>query len=89
MIDSTFLDGLAQRIAQILPRANEFGEDARKRVKTLLQKSFDELDLVTQDEFESQVRALQRAEERIAELELLVGELERRLAKDPGSDPGA
>ena len=79
MLDKRFLDDLNNKIAQLLPRAGELGEDVRTALKQLLQKSFSELNILTQDEFDSRLRALERAEQRIAELEQGMQELEQRL----------
>ena len=79
MLDKQFLDDLNNKIAQLLPRAGELGEDVRTALKQLLQKSFSELNILTQDEFDSRLRALERAEQRIAELEQGMQELEQRL----------
>jgi len=78
MLDREFLESLSARISQLLPRAGELGVDARRHIRELLQKSFNELNLLTQEEFASRVRALERAEARITELEQRVRELEEQ-----------
>jgi len=79
MLDKQFLDDLNNKIAQLLPRAGELGDDFRTASRQLIQKSFSELNVLTQDEFDSRVRALERAEQRIIELENGMLELERHL----------
>ena len=79
MRDKQFLENLSDRISQLLPRANELGEDARTAVQQLVQKTFNELNILTQDEFEARERALARAEQRVEQLETEIRELEQRL----------
>jgi BMFP domain-containing protein YqiC len=89
MDNREFLDNLSKKISQLLPRAAELGEEGRQALRQLLQKSFTELNILTREEFESRDRALRRAEQRIDELERLVGELEARLdnLSDSGRSP--
>jgi len=82
MLNKQFLDDLNNKIAQLLPRADELGDDFRAASRQLIQKSFSELNILTQDEFDSRVRALERAELRIAELENGMLELEKQLDKE-------
>lgn len=86
MLDKRFLDELNNKIAQLLPRAGELGEDVRTGLRQLVQKSFSELNILTQDEFDSRLRALERAEQRIVELEKAMVELEQRLEKERGGE---
>lgn len=79
MLDKKFLDDLNEKITQLLPRAGELGEDARTALRQLLQKAFDELNIMSQEEFDSRVRALDRAEQRIAELERELAVLEKKV----------
>ena len=82
MDSKQFLDSLSQKINQLLPRAGELGEETREAIGQLLQKSFAELNILSREDFESQERALRRAEERVTALEQQIGELERTLNKD-------
>jgi BMFP domain-containing protein YqiC len=81
MLDKQFLDDLNSKIAQLLPRAGELGDDFRTALRQLVQKSFSELNVLTQEEFDSRVRALERAEQRVVELEKEMQELEQELEK--------
>ncbi|MEX0619722.1 MAG: accessory factor UbiK family protein [Pseudohongiellaceae bacterium] len=76
MVDQRFFDELSDRIAAILPRAGEFGEDIRTKLNQALQKSFSEMNVVTREQFQAQEKALKRAEARIAQLELRIAALE-------------
>ncbi|MBL4819541.1 MAG: accessory factor UbiK family protein [Gammaproteobacteria bacterium] len=79
MLDKQFLDSLSNKIARLIPRSSEMGEDARAALRGLLQKSFSELNILTRDEFDSRARSLERAEQRVAELEQEIAALELRL----------
>lgn len=79
MINRQVLDDIAEQISRRLPQLNALGQDVSDNIKALVQQNLSKLDLVTREEFDAQQRALQRAEEKIAELELLLAELESHL----------
>lgn len=79
MIDNKFLQDLSNRLSAVLPKAGEIGADARTKMEQQLKKSFASLDLLSREEFEGQVKALQRAEQRIGELETTIAGLESKL----------
>ncbi len=85
MPDNSFLRELSERIAQLLPAAENLGGEMRTKIEQTLQNALGELNVLTQEEFEAQSQSLQRAEQRITELETLVGELETRLKEVEGS----
>jgi ubiquinone biosynthesis accessory factor UbiK len=74
-------DELSEQLARLLPQANALGEEFRASVKLAMEKTFSKMDLLTREEFEAQSRALQRAEEKIAELEIAIREIEEKLQK--------
>lgn len=80
MINKQFFEDLGQQIARRLPQAEAVGEDMKKAVSATLQKGFDKLDLLTREEFDAQLAALARAEERIVHLETEMARLEAALA---------
>lgn len=79
MLNKQIFDDIAEQISQRLPQLNALGQDVSDNVKGLVQQSLGKLDLVTREEFEVHLRALQRTEEKVAELESIVRELESRL----------
>lgn len=79
MINKQIFDDIAEQISRKLPQLNALGQDVSDNIKALVQQNLSKLDLVTREEFDAQQRALQRAEEKIAELESLLNELETRL----------
>ncbi len=83
MVDKNFFDELSQQIARLLPAANAMGEDIKKSVSAAMQSSFQKMDLVTREEFEAQVLALQRAQEKIAAMEAVMGRLEEQVGNLP------
>jgi ubiquinone biosynthesis accessory factor UbiK len=80
MLNKQILDDIAEQIGRRLPQLNALGQDVSDNVKGLVQQSLGKLDLVTREEFDVHLRALQRAEDRIADLEATVSELEARLS---------
>ena len=79
-MDNNFLKDLSDRLSRLAPAAEELREEARTKMEQTLKKALGELDVLTAEEFAAQTQALQRAEQRIAELESVVTSLESRLA---------
>ena len=57
--------------------------------KALLQSAFSKLDLVSREEFDSQMTVLARTRARLEALEAKVAELEARLGEQPPTPPAA
>lgn len=86
MINNQVIQDLSRRLAEILPAARDLQAETRTKMEQALKKAFSELNLVTEEEFASQVAALQRAQQRISDLEQEIRALEQRLdGKDSGS----
>ncbi|GAB5497716.1 MAG: hypothetical protein PsegKO_00270 [Pseudohongiellaceae bacterium] len=79
MLDNDAFRELSQRLSALVPAASGIRDDVRTKIEQTLRQAFKELNLLTQDDFQSQVDALQRAQQRISELELEIRELESRL----------
>lgn len=79
MIDKRFFEEISQQISKILPQAEAAGDDMKRSVSSALQKGFARMDLLTSEEFEAQLAALARAEEKIDALETQVAQLENRV----------
>lgn len=79
MLNNTLLKDMANRIAAILPMAEELEGEARSKIEQKLQKTFADMDLLSREEFEAQANALQRAEKRVEDLQTTIAELEKRL----------
>lgn len=87
MLNQDFIRQLSQRAADMFPGAEHLREDFRKRLESLLQDSFERLNIVTRDEFDAQLAVLERTRETVAGLEQQVASLEQALA-DAGT-PGS
>lgn len=78
MMNHNLLDELTEKIARLMPQAQALGKEAKDSLRGALQQTFAKMDLVTREEFDAQTRALQRAEQKLAELEALITALESR-----------
>jgi BMFP domain-containing protein YqiC len=81
MLNKQILDDIAEQIGRRLPQLNALGQDVSDNVKGLVQQSLGKLDLVTREEFDVHVRALQ--------LEAIVNELESRLTPSANATQSA
>ena len=79
-MDKRLLDELSAHLASLMPAANELRHETRSKVEKTLKRGLKELNILTRDEFDTQARALDRARQRVAELEKLIADLESRLA---------
>ena len=79
-MDKRLLDELSARLAGLMPAANELRHETRSKVEQVLKNGLKELNMLTREEFDTQARALHRAQQRVTELEKLVANLESRLA---------
>jgi BMFP domain-containing protein YqiC len=78
MIDKEFLQTLSQRLVEKLPELGTLREDMEKQFYSLLRGSFAKLNLVSREEFDAQLKVLQRTEQQLAELEAKLEKLEVR-----------
>jgi ubiquinone biosynthesis accessory factor UbiK len=76
MIDKRFFDQLNERISEAF--RNSPARDIEKNLKALLASGFARLDLVLREDFEIQQKLLERAQEKLAQLEARITELESR-----------
>jgi BMFP domain-containing protein YqiC len=74
MEKAAFLDDLQQRLASLIEGTP--AADLQRNLKALLSQQFAQLELVTREEFDAQVRVLARSREKLQELEQRLGELE-------------
>lgn len=84
MIDFKVLDEMAGKLTSLLPaEAGVFRKEIEGQFRTILNKVFAELDLVTREEFDIQTEVLRRTREKLERLERTVATLEQsRLSKD-------
>ena len=79
MIDKHFFEDISQQISKLLPQAEAAGDDIKRSVASAMQKGFARMDLLTREEFEAQLAALVRAEQRIEALEAQLLQMEKRV----------
>lgn len=78
---------IQQNISDLI--ANSPAADLEKNVKAFMGQTFNRMDLLTRDEFDTQIALLERALARVSALEQRVQELETKLAAQqttPASD---
>ena len=84
MATFNFFDELAARVSEVM--AASPGKDIEKNMRAMLASFFSRLDLVTREEFDVQVQLLERARERLVQLEARLAELERKPRGTPSTD---
>ena len=77
MSDRRLLDEINERVRSVL--AQSPAADLEKNLRVMLAGWFSRLDLVTREEFDVQREVLRRAQDKIAQLEAQVAELEARV----------
>jgi len=79
VIDPKKIDQLAQQLADAVPPGlKRFKEDSVQHFRAILQAGLAKLDVVPRDEFDAQVRVLERTRERLEHLEKQLEILERQ-----------
>lgn len=86
MPDKDLFGDISGRLTGLLQSGGTAAGELREKIEQQLRHGVAELSEIDREEFDAQVRALERAEERIQKLEQTVAELEQRLARqDPPS----
>ena len=78
---NSIINEITQRVSSLIPVNNDIREDLRTKIEQTVKSVFHKLEVLSSEEFESQAQTLKRAEHRIAELELLINELEKQISK--------
>ena len=78
MANTDPIDSLLQQARKLLP-AEGLGEELENRLRGLVQNGLDKLDVVSREEFDAQAAVLERAQQKIAELEQQLTELSQQL----------
>jgi ubiquinone biosynthesis accessory factor UbiK len=81
VIDKRLIDELNERVARTLREGP--AADVEKNLRALLASWFDRLQLVSREDFDVQRKLLERAHEKLAQLEKRISELES--ARSPAS----
>jgi ubiquinone biosynthesis accessory factor UbiK len=75
------IDEIARRLLDAVPPAlRSVGQDLETNFKSVLRSSLSKLDLVTREEFDTQLKVLERTRSKLEALEKKVEELETRAA---------
>lgn len=70
MMKPAFLEDLIEKISTVLPQDLQgLKEDTHKNVRAVVLSMFEKMDLVTREEFDVQKSVLDRAQEKIQQLE--------------------
>ncbi|QLK62598.1 accessory factor UbiK family protein [Enterobacteriaceae bacterium Kacie_13] len=82
MIDPKKIEQIARQVHESMPKGiREFGEDAEKKIRQVLQAQFSRMDLVNREEFDVQTQVLLRTREKLAVLEQRLAALEGKLSE--------
>lgn len=80
ILNSKLLDNLADQLTNVIPPGlQHLTEDLQKNFRSIVQSFFAKLDFVTREEFDAQVKVLQRTREMAASLEQIIKEFEDSL----------
>lgn len=83
MIDPKKIEQIARQVHESMPKGiREFGEDAEKKIRQVLQAQFSRMDLVNREEFDVHTQVLLRTREKLVALEQRLTELEAKLATE-------
>jgi ubiquinone biosynthesis accessory factor UbiK len=93
-MDSMRIDEIARRLFESVPPAvRTMQKDLENNFRAVLRASLTKLDLVARDEFDAQVRVLERTRARLEELEKKVAALDggtpSTQPRDTNPEPGA
>ncbi len=84
------IDDLARRLSEGVPAAlSAVKEDMERNFKAVLQSALGHLDLATRGDFDVQARLLERAQQRVAQLEARVVSLEHQVRELEAEIPPA
>lgn len=79
MINHDFIQNLSRKAADLFPAAGKARSKVEAELQALLQQSLSRLPVVSREELAAQQAILERANQKIAELEQQLAELEKRL----------
>ena len=83
MFNPQKLEEIAKQISDAMPAGvKNFGEEAERKIKQVLQAQLGKLDLVSREEFDVQTHVLLRTREKLAEMETRFAELEKKLEQN-------
>lgn len=82
MFDSKFFEDIAKKLSDVLPESmHGMRKDLQKNFRSILQGAFSKLDLVTREEFDVQVKVLNKTRLKLEDLIDQVEQLEEKKSK--------
>ena len=79
MFDTKYFEEIAKKLYSTLPtNLRELENDFQKKFKEILLIAFSKIDLVTREEFDVQVKVLERTREKLEQLQLTVQNLQNK-----------
>ena len=81
MKTNSIIRKIGDRLLNLIPLTKELRNQLKSKIDTTLKSAFDEFGLLTQADLEQQIRALNKAQERIAELEQDLVRLESKISQ--------
>ena len=80
MFNPQKLEQIAKQISDAMPvGVKNFGEEADRKIKHILQTQLGKLDMVSREEFDVQTHVLLRTREKLAEMEARFTDLETKI----------
>lgn len=87
MFDPKALDELSKTLYNALPSSlKNIEQDIQQKFRDILQSTFNKLDLVTREEFDTQVKVLQRTREKVDQLEKTLLQYQKDMADKKADD---
>ena len=78
---NSILRELSERLLRLFPPSDSLKGQLKSKIDSTLKSAFEEFGLLTQEDFDQQLRALDRAQARIDELEKTLDQLESEIKK--------
>ena len=78
---NSILRELSERLLRLFPTSDSLKGQLKSKIDSTLKSAFEEFGLLTQEDFDQQLRALNRAQARIDELEKTLDQLEFEINK--------
>ena len=78
---NSILRELSERLLRLFPPSDSVKGQLKSKIDSTLKSAFEEFGLLTQEDFDQQIRALNRAQARINELEKILDQLESEINK--------
>lgn len=82
MLDPQIFDDIAKRLLDTVPdNVKAIQNDLQANFRSVLQTAFTKLDLVSREEFDTQVKVLARTREKLEQLQVQIKHLEEQQTK--------